>query len=105
MACLCQRRCRTRKMYDMQQYLWIVAVLWLSAATSEQFPLETATTSIMGMITADTASLLRRDDGSCSYGSCAGVCLSQGAFCCNPGGTTNSPNCELGLVLLVVSNE
>ena len=38
--------------------------------------------------------LLRRDNGTCSYGSCAGVCLEQGAFCCNPGGTTVTPKCK-----------
>lgn len=56
---------------------------------------QTITTPPCGQAT-QFAHLQRRDNGtSCSFGSCAGTCLSQGAFCCNPGGTSFTPNCEL----------
>lgn len=50
-----------------------------------------------GQAAANFEHLRRQDLGStnCSYGICAGTCLDQGAFCCNPGGTTFSPICEL----------
>lgn len=42
-----------------------------------------------------TVNILKRQ-GTCSYGACGTVCLSQGAFCCGPAGiSATSPFCKV----------
>jgi hypothetical protein len=59
---------------------------------------QTITSPPSGQACATQFAHLRRQDlgtTNCSYGICAGTCLDQGAFCCNPGGPTYSPICGL----------